>query len=523
MAFGRTKRFFSGRIASAVAIASAIATATMMLPVPAGAQFFGDRYPGYSGGDYYRQQPPRSYFPFPFFRGSPFSNGPFMRPPAPAESTKAPPPRKLDTTPTTTIAVIGDSLADWLAYGLEEGYADQPDIGIVRNVRPFSGLVRYDPHNDTLDWAQAVKDLLATEKPTAIVVMLGLNDRLPLRDGAAPHGAATPPAPPQNNAAAPAEPADEQPAGSDAPQPLVPGEAYDFRTDQWEQLYTKRVDEMITALKSRGVPVLWVGLPAIRGTRSTSDMSYLDDLYRARAERAGIIYVDIWDGFTDDSGRYAVEGPDFEGQIRRLRTSDGVHFTKAGAVKLASYVEHELNHALASHVAPVVLPGPEEAPKPGSNGQRPAVGPVLPLTSDAGGGNASATAAGNDGTSLVGAGNTTAAAPAALDPLAARVLTQGDPVAALPGRADDFHWPRPGADAGGAAVAAPVPVAAPSAAAPAKAVPGRNDGKKPGDARNDSKTDARNDSKTDGRNDSKAKPAAEGRRAPSAALDGAAH
>ena len=136
---------------------------------------------------------------------------------------------------------------------------------------------------------------------------------------------------------------------------------------------------MIAALKGKGVPVLWVGLPAIRGTRSTSDMSYLDELYRARAEKAGIPYVDIWDGFVDESGRYAVQGPDFEGQIRRLRTGDGVHFTKAGAVKLAHYVEHDLRRVLSSHIVPVALPGPEEqAPKGSAVGARPAIGPVVP-------------------------------------------------------------------------------------------------------------------------------------------------
>ena len=86
---------------------------------------------------------------------------------------------------------------------------------------------------------------------------------------------------------------------------------------------------MIAALKSKGVPVIWVGLPAIRGSKATSDMSYLDELYRERAERAGIIYVNIWDGFVDEDGDYAVQGPDFEGQIRRLRTADGVYFTKS--------------------------------------------------------------------------------------------------------------------------------------------------------------------------------------------------
>ena len=125
---------------------------------------------------------------------------------------------------------------------------------------------------------------------------------------------------------------------------------------------------------------MWVGLPAIRGTKSTSDMSYLDELYRARADKAGITYVDIWDGFVDDQGRYVQDGPDFEGQTRRLRTYDGVNFTKAGAEKLGHYVEHDLRRVLGSNVLPVALPGPEEqAPASDNVAGRPAIGPVVPL------------------------------------------------------------------------------------------------------------------------------------------------
>jgi hypothetical protein len=80
--------------------------------------------------------------------------------------------------------VIGDSMADWLGYGLDENYADQPEIGIERKIRATSGLVRYDAKNEALDWPEAVKAALSNEKPDAIVVMLGLNDRLPLREKA---------------------------------------------------------------------------------------------------------------------------------------------------------------------------------------------------------------------------------------------------------------------------------------------------------------------------------------------------
>ena len=149
------------------------------------------------------------------------------------------------------------------------------------------------------------------------------------------------------------------PAASDASR-QVQTVSYDFHTDKWAEAYGKRIDEMIAALKTNGVPVLWIGLPAIRGTRTIGDISYLNELYRKRAEKAGITYVDIWDGFVDDQGQYTVQGPDFEGQIRRLRSSDGVHFTKYGAEKLAHYIEHDVRRALKRGI-PVAVPGSDEA------------------------------------------------------------------------------------------------------------------------------------------------------------------
>jgi lysophospholipase L1-like esterase len=279
--------------------------------------------------------------------------------------------------------------------------------------------------------------------------MLGINDRLPLRDAPPPHeskpahpGSASGPG--QGAAASEgAGQSEKEPAAAaanEAHRPTATGASYEFHTDKWAELYAKRIDEMIAALKSKGVPVLWVGLPAVRGTKSTGDMSYLDELYRARAEKAGITYVDIWDGFVDDQGRFAQQGPDFEGQTRRLRTADGVNFTKAGAEKLAHYVEHDLRRVLNSHAVPVALPGPEEqAPK---GGAKPVIGPVVPLT---------AIGAGESG-ELLGSGH---AAQKETDPLATRVLSRGDALTPPRGRADDFSWPRPDASGEGAKPVSP--------------------------------------------------------------------
>jgi hypothetical protein len=461
-----------------LAIAVAIIAASAAFAGPAGAQLRDFLRLPWGGGPSY---PSNSYDPF------------YPRPQV-YEPTKPPPPRKVETPPTETIVVVGDQLADWLAYGLEETFSDTPGVGIVRKIKPYAGLVRYEARFDAPDWSQAIKDVLATEKPSAIVVMLGVNDRLPLRErtpekdkkGAAPSPqgqAATPPAQPPSESA---QPDPDQPTIA-APETArrSPNGYNEFHTDRWAELYAKRIDDMIAALKSKGVPVLWVGLPAVRGTKSTSDMSYLDELYRSRAEKAGIVYVDTWDGFVDEKGLFAVQGPDFEGQIRRLRTSDGVNFTKAGAEKLARYVEHDLRRVLTNHFIPVALPGPEEQ-SPAKGNTRPAIGPIVPLNA----------VGGAEGGDLLGA--TSRPAQREADPVATRVLSHGDAIVAPPGRADDFSWPRADANANSVPDLTPVPVApSPTSSAPAaKGAAGKNDAnkadpkkdaKKPGDAKNDGK------------------------------------
>jgi len=127
--------------------------------------FWGDRRPSY---------PNRSYDPYtPYRRQQVY------------ESIKPPAPHKTEMPPAETVVVIGDSFAEWLAYGLEQVFAETPRIGIVRKIKTDLGLVREDARPDAPEWMQAIKDLLpATDRPNAIVVMLGVNDRSSLRERA---------------------------------------------------------------------------------------------------------------------------------------------------------------------------------------------------------------------------------------------------------------------------------------------------------------------------------------------------
>jgi uncharacterized protein len=376
--------------------------------------------------------------------------------------SKAPPAEKRETVAERHILVLGDAMADWLAYGLEGAYAEQPDVGVIRRHRTVSGLIKYQPKGDPADWAAAAKGILATEKADAIVIMLGLDDRVAIREPMADNSddrssdqktdgkdaRAKSNGKPSDAKSAIGKPDDkatdselspDDAADSDA-SPLVasgksarsPNGLYEFREERWVQLYKKKIEQMIGVLRSKGVPVLWVGLPVVRGPKATADTLFLDSFYRDEAGKAGITYVDVWDGFVDEAGRFEEKGPDVEGQTRQLRSSDGVYFTKAGARKLAHYVEREMTRLLAARSAPIALPTEPATPDAnallGQPAPRPLAGPILPLV---------ASSVGED--QLLGGPGSR---PVTLDALAARVFFRGEPLAAPAGRADDFAWPR---------------------------------------------------------------------------------
>ena len=149
------------------------------IAAPASAQFFN-----FGGPPRPQPQPmPQQRGPGGWFGGDLFAPFQQQAPNRVIENySKAPPPQKRDTVAERNVLVLGDAMADWLAYGLEDAYAEQPDMGVIRRHKTVSGLIRYQPKGDPADWAAAAKTILPVEKPDVIVVMLGLNDRISLRE-----------------------------------------------------------------------------------------------------------------------------------------------------------------------------------------------------------------------------------------------------------------------------------------------------------------------------------------------------
>src|ERR1700686_4309394 len=156
---------------------------------PPSAQFFGgfqqrpqpQRGGGGFGGGWFGND---TFAPFQQQAPQPRWNGRQTPAPVREDFSKAPPPEKRNTVPERHILVLGDAMADWLAYGLEDAYAEQPEMGVIRKHKTVSGLIKYQPKGDPADWAAAAKGILATEKADAIVVMLGLDDRVAIHEPA---------------------------------------------------------------------------------------------------------------------------------------------------------------------------------------------------------------------------------------------------------------------------------------------------------------------------------------------------
>ena len=234
-------------------------------------------------------------------------------PPQPARTSRvartapsiAPPPEpvveKLENA--RKILVVGDFLANRTADGLNEAFAQAPGVVIVDRANGSSGLVRDDYYN----WPEEARQIVEEVQPSIIVVQLGSNDRQQL---------------------------------------LVDGEREPVRSVKWLAEYERRTRLLIEALQVRKTPLLWIGMPAFKSPSMTTDMVAFNGVFRTQVEKAGGEFIDIWDGFVDEEGKFVFTGSDINGQQVRLRGSDGINMTKAGRRKIAFYAEKSIRRLL---------------------------------------------------------------------------------------------------------------------------------------------------------------------------------
>lgn len=309
----------------------------------------------------------------------------------------APPPKpeveKLENA--RKILVLGDFLAGGAADGLTEAFAEAPGVVVIDRSNGSSGLVR----DDYYDWPAQAPAILEEIQPSIIVVQIGSNDRQQL---------------------------------------LVNGEREAVRSVNWLAEYGRRTQKLIDILRASEAPLLWVGLPAFNSPAMTTDVVALNGIHRNLVEKANGEFIDIWDGFVDEAGKFVFTGSDINGQQVRLRGSDGINLTQAGKRKVAFYVEKSARRLLGDAAnAGVATLGLESLPEifmpPAPDETAATIVRTLPV--------AMTDPELDGGTALLGEMPTAASLVRSPRDLLVIDGVVKDPP---PGRVDDFTWPRPG-------------------------------------------------------------------------------
>jgi hypothetical protein len=202
------------------------------------------------------------------------------------------------------IVVLGDSLGDGLWAGLYRAFQEDATLEFLQRSKKSTGFARTDRY----DWNKEIDQIIKDDNYHVAVVMFGANEGQSIKED---------------------------------------GKVLKFGTEEWREAYGKRVEKIIKKLRAANIATYWVGLPVMRSPGQTSNAEKLNDVFRERAFINGAKFIDTWEGFVDDSGRYSAYGPDMSGKVKRLRANDGVHFTRRGSLKLAHFVEKELRKDLS--------------------------------------------------------------------------------------------------------------------------------------------------------------------------------
>lgn len=287
------------------------------------------------------------------------------------------------------ILVVGDFQASALADGLRDVLSNAPGVIVDNKTKGSSGLVRDDYYN----WLGELPGILDNEKPAMLIVEIGSNDRQSM---------------------------------------AVNGQKAPFHSDAWTAEYQHRVTAITEEAVKHHIPLLWIGIPSYQSPSFTADVVTINLMLRQQTEKAGGTFVDIWEGFVDDNGKFIATGSDMNGQQARLRGSDGLSLTKAGRQKIAFYVEKYIRRIFGDAALQAVAPGENvDLGLPGITMPQSPQNHLIVRTAPI-----SMTDPALDGSATLGA---VARAPALLDKSPRdRLVQYGDPGTAPKGRIDDF-------------------------------------------------------------------------------------
>jgi hypothetical protein len=215
----------------------------------------------------------------------------------PVNASKATAPRKLDHAHPLALWVGGDSLAGSFGPALGDMVGATGVVKTVIDYKVSSGL----SSNDIRNWHRRATEQMASDKPDAVVFIIGTNDT-----------------PIVNQV--------------DANRDGVP---------DWEAAYRTKVGQMMNLLVGPNHrTVFWLGPPTLGDESLSRGAKAIGEVMRQEADKRApdVVYLDTYKLFSGPDGGYSQTILDENGKEITARISDGTHFTQDGAAYLARAV-----------------------------------------------------------------------------------------------------------------------------------------------------------------------------------------
>jgi uncharacterized protein len=222
-----------------------------------------------------------------------------------------PEPLRADPSPKIKVAFAGDSIVDNYWEGIfrvvDANACLKTRFELGRFAKNGTGLTR----GDKLYWPREVKRIGDSFKPNLFVLSVGLNDRQFIVDG---EGARTA-----------------------------------WGAPNWTDKYRAQIVEFIKGAAASNAQVLLIGLPAMRDSVDAGDAEEKNKMFGEAVAALGlsnVTYIEPWKLGVAGVDRFASYGPDHNGRMVQIRTSDGQHFTVAGEDLVAGYLYPKIVTAL---------------------------------------------------------------------------------------------------------------------------------------------------------------------------------
>lgn len=215
-----------------------------------------------------------------------------------AAQTNVSPPAASPAVNTNGILICGDSLMKILSSALERELAKRGYTRLVVFTSIGSGLARLD----LLNWPDQLRAQIERAQPEVLIMHIGPNDNQPIKTA----------------------------GGTVIPQ----------SAPEWADEYLQRVKTCLGIMRAGGVKlVVWIGAPDMRDPNLQAHVDRVNQIFRSAMLDYPIArYFDTQRIFSRTPGKFTMYVQGRDGMPISVRSSDGMHFNRAGSEILANAV-----------------------------------------------------------------------------------------------------------------------------------------------------------------------------------------